>query len=229
MNLKKTISAVMAALTAVSMSVVPAFASPGNFRCAVCDTQVYCELAKNSGTYQDYFEVPDIEGLTNSDGYNYIIDDEVSSLGIVEYNDAYLCFTHLEEKINEYKESLSNNNNQSSSTVITATVPSSYTIVVPDTVAMTSTGKNGEMSATIPVTIKGDIADNQKVSVSASAPTMSRTGSADVAATLTAPSSTEWSRSDCSGDGTSRNYTVSASLSPGDWSGILTFNCSLAS
>lgn len=119
---------------------------------------------------------------------------------------------------------------QQASTKLTCTVTGSYTITVPQTVAMTGEAGTGEKSATINVTLKGDIAENQQVTVATTAPTMTRTGSGSVEASVTAPK-TVWSRDDLqanSGDGTSSEYVVKATLTPGDWTGTATFNCSLS-
>lgn len=50
---------------------------------------------------------------------------------------------------------------QQVSTGLTASVPSSYTITVPQSVVMTSDTGTGEKAAIIEVVLKGDIAENQ--------------------------------------------------------------------
>lgn len=115
------------------------------------------------------------------------------------------------------------------STQITATVTGDYTLTVPQTVAMTGSAGTGEKSATVTVNIKGDIAEDKQVTVTTTAPVMKRTGSKDVTATVTAPK-TAWTRTDLlanSNAGTTSNYVVKATLTPGDWTGTLVFNCSL--
>lgn len=116
---------------------------------------------------------------------------------------------------------------QSSSTDVTASVSSSYTIVVPQTVAMTGDAGTGEKTATVSVTVKGDIPEDQTVTVSTTAPVMKRDGSGDVTAKVTSPKTT-WNRTELLNTGTKSDYTVAATLTPGSWSGVMTFSCSLA-
>lgn len=117
----------------------------------------------------------------------------------------------------------------SGSTTINATVTGGYTITVPQTVTMTGAAGTGEKTATIAVNVKGDIAENQVVTVKTTAPTMKCTGSKDVTATVTAPKTT-WNRADVIANanaGTTSNYTVSATLTPGEWTGTAVFACTL--
>lgn len=120
---------------------------------------------------------------------------------------------------------------QQASTKLTCTVTGSYTITVPQTVAMTGEAGTGEKSATIDVTLKGDIAENQRVVVETTAPIMTNTRESSLkkTATVTAPKMV-WTRSDLlanSGEGTKSEYVVKATLTPGDWAGTAIFNCSL--
>lgn len=120
-------------------------------------------------------------------------------------------------------------NISSGSTNVTATVTGAYTITVPQTVTMTGAAGTGEKTATIAVNVKGDIAENQVVTVKTTAPTMKCTGSKDVTATVTAPKTT-WNRADVIANanaGTTSNYTVSATLTPGEWTGTAVFACTL--
>ena len=100
---------------------------------------------------------------------------------------------------------------KSASTAITAEVGSGYTVTVPEKIALTSTtAGTGTYTGTIAVNIKGDTAGNS------------------VAATFTSTPKTKWSRTDMQGNGTTSNYVVSASLTPGSWTGTATFTCTLA-
>lgn len=72
------------------------------------------------------------------------------------------------------------------------------------------------------------VAANQTVTVAATAPTMKDTAGNSVAATFTSTPKTKWSRTDMQGNGTTSNYVVSASLTPGSWTGTATFTCTLA-
>lgn len=117
----------------------------------------------------------------------------------------------------------------SGSTTINATVTGGYTITVPQTVTMTGAAGTGEKTATIPVNVKGDIAENQIVTVKTTAPTMKCTGAKEVTATVTAPKTT-WNRADVIANtnaGTTSDYTVKATLTPGAWTGTAVFNCTL--
>jgi hypothetical protein len=118
---------------------------------------------------------------------------------------------------------------KSASTAITAEVGSGYTVTVPEKIALTSTTTGtGTYTGTIAVNIKGDVAANQTVTVAATAPTMKDTAGNSVAATFTSTPKTKWSRTDMQGNGTTSNYVVSASLTPGSWTGTATFTCTLA-
>lgn len=120
-------------------------------------------------------------------------------------------------------------NTSSGSTNVTATVTGAYTITVPQTVTLTGADGTGEKSATIAVNVKGDIAENQVVTVKTTAPTMKCTGAKDVVANVNAPKTT-WTRTDVIANanaGTTSNYTVSATLTPGEWTGTAVFACTL--
>ena len=115
------------------------------------------------------------------------------------------------------------------STDLTASVPSSYTITVPQSVVMIGDTGTGEKTAIIKVVLKGDIAENQQVTVTPVAPTMTRSGSNPVEAEIEAPKLI-WNCDDLlanDGEGTKSEYIVEATLTPGDWVGVATFNCSL--
>ena len=231
MNLKESISAAMAAVMTLSMATVPAFAAAVDpvitGHCAICNKAVGTDgVASEGQTYQEYFSVDTISGLKNS-GSVYLSHNKLNT---VTYNGRLICYDCLEEKINEYKAShpsLDQSSDQSSSTDITASVPSSYTIVVPQTVAMIGEAGTGEKTATVSVTVKGDIPEDQAVTVSSIAPVMKREGSGDVTAKVTSPKTT-WNRTELLNTGTKSDYTVAATLTPGSWSGVMTFSCSLA-
>ena len=117
------------------------------------------------------------------------------------------------------------------STTVTATVGSSYSIIVPQAITLENeAGGNGSgtYTNTFNVTVKGDIGENQTVKVTATPPTMTCSGAAGVAATFEDGYKTEWSRAEATGTGTAAAYTVKAvDLTPGSWSGTAMFNCSL--
>lgn len=228
MKLKKIFAVVVAAVMAVTMNAMPAFAAPdGDKTCSICqNTFATGNVYSNGKTYETVYNVSSLSGLTSSSSDAYF-DRESNTLYIAYYNGNPICKNCLEAKIAEYKANQSTN--QTGSTNVTATVSGSYTLVVPQTVAMTGADGTGEKTATIPVCIKGDIGENQKVTVTTVAPVMKSAGSADVTATIDAPK-TKWNRADVianSNEGTTSNYTVKAMLTPGEWDGTATFNCTL--
>lgn len=119
----------------------------------------------------------------------------------------------------------------SGSTTVTATVGSGYSIVVPQSITLTNASGGtgtGTYKNTFDVTVKGDIGETQTVVVTATAPTMSCIGAADVAGSFEDGYKTEWTRAEAAGAGTAAPYTVKAeNLTPGAWTGVATFNCVL--
>lgn len=74
---------------------------------------------------------------------------------------------------------------KTTSATLKATANSTYTITVPESVAMTSaSGGAGNYTGTVPVNIKGDIEENAKIVVSASATAMT-SGNNSAAVTFT--------------------------------------------
>ena len=110
-----------------------------------------------------------------------------------------------------------------------ASVSGAYTLVIPASVELSKTdgGKGiGTYSATIPVRVKGDLADNQYVTVSVAAPTLTCSDGSTAAVSLDNISKTEWSATDVAGEGTAADYAVSAVLgTPGAWNGTMSFGC----
>lgn len=114
---------------------------------------------------------------------------------------------------------------KTTSATLKATANSTYTITVPESVAMTSaSGGAGNYTGTVPVNIKGDIEENAKIVVSASATAMT-SGNKSAAVTFTSVPKTEWNRTDLLNSGTTANYKVQATLTPGKWTGTATFSC----
>lgn len=119
---------------------------------------------------------------------------------------------------------------RSFSTAVNAEILPIYALIVPESVTMTGENGTGEKTATIPVTVKGDIGLTQKITVTTTPPIMQQAGASDVTATVTAPK-TQWNRTDAlanNGDGITSNYTVKATLTPGDWPGTAEFSCSIS-
>lgn len=118
-------------------------------------------------------------------------------------------------------------NTKSASTALTADVSSGYSITVPESVTMTSTSSGaGTYTGTIPVNIKGDIATVESVVLTASAPTMTTTGGS-VKGSFSSTPKTKWTRTDMANSGTTSNYVVKATLTPGSWKGTAVFTCTL--
>ena len=104
---------------------------------------------------------------------------------------------------------------KTTSATLKATANSTYTITVPESVAMTSaSGGAGNYTGTVPVNIKGDIEENAKIVVSASATAMT-SGNNSAAVTFTSVPKTEWNRTDLLNSGTTADYKVQATLTPG--------------
>ena len=109
---------------------------------------------------------------------------------------------------------------------VNATVKGVYVLVIPESVVLTnSAGGAGTYSSDFNVSIAGDIGESQTVTVATTAPTMQRTGSKDVVATVATPKTT-WNRDEVLA-ATASTYTVKADLTPGAWAGVMTFNCTL--
>lgn len=117
----------------------------------------------------------------------------------------------------------------SGSTKVNATVAPSYTLTVPESITLTSTKTGtGTYTGTIPVNVKGDIGEGQTVTVTSTAPTMKCAGAKNVTATFTGTPKKTWSRTEAASNGTTENYALSATLTPGTWEGTATFSCALA-
>ena len=117
---------------------------------------------------------------------------------------------------------------KSASTALTADVSSGYSITVPESVTMTSTTTGaGTYTGTIGVNIKGDIATVESVILTASAPTMTTTSGESVKGSFSSMPKTKWTRTDMANSGTTSNYIVKATLTPGSWKGTATFTCTL--
>lgn len=230
MTLKRIAAAMLAVLMATLVSITPAFAAAvNNVTCSICGYSFSISMsaagnAKNR--YETYFGVPSIDGLTNSGRTTWYTD--IRDLQVANYHDGFICRNCLGKIISNYLDSSSST--KTSSTNVTASVPSSYSLIVPESVVMSGPMGTGEKVANIPVTIKGDIGEKQQIILTADAPTMRRQGSSDVISTAEISKSI-WNRDDVvanNGDGTVSNCVIKAVLTPGEWSGAAVFNCSLA-
>ena len=110
------------------------------------------------------------------------------------------------------------------STQVTAEVDSFYTLTVPEEITLNGSDGTGIQTGTIPVTLMGDIPLKGTVRVKTTATPLQSKGATDVSMTITTPK-IEWNRTDMLGNGTSSDYSVSAVLAPGNWTGTVTFEC----
>lgn len=119
---------------------------------------------------------------------------------------------------------------QSGSTSVTATVSNTYTLTIPEKIALTSSAKgSGTYTGTISVKLSGNIAKTAKITVSASKPLMHAEGSSstmDRYANCSLSKQT-WSFDDVK-NGVSSNCTISAELTPGNWSGTCNISATLS-
>lgn len=93
-----------------------------------------------------------------------------------------------------------------------------------DTAWLSGTDGTGIKTGTISVTLTGDIPLKGTVRVKTTATPLQSKGATDVSMTITTPK-IEWNRTDMLGNGTSSDYSVSAVLAPGNWTGTVTFEC----
>lgn len=220
MKLKKIASSVLAAMMALSMTSISAFAVSG-MTCGICGNSIPTEKTADPMTYMEAYEVPEIEGLESNSTQVY----SLSNIKVVSFQGNPICKDCLEDKIEEYK--ASQNTTTTKDVPINAKVESNYLLLVPQTVVLTnSTGGTGTYSSDFNVSVKGDIGESQTVTVATTAPTMQRTGAKDVVATVTAPK-TKWNRDEVLA-ATASTYTVKADLTPGTWAGTMIFNCSIS-
>ena len=204
---------------------VAAWARPGK-GCVICGGSISFTTSDSAIDYTEYYGVPEIDGYESEPG-SYVYSRSTVKV-VYEYGGGGdICLDCLENLVNEYKASQPST---SGSTQVTAEVASTYSIIVPQAITLDGSGQSGTYSKTFAVTVKGDIGENQQVTVTATPPTMKCAGCADVAAAFTAGYKTTWNRSEAAANscaGTAADYTVSATLTPGEWTGTATFACSL--
>lgn len=232
---KRVAATVVAVVMAVCGSGVAAWAAPvptTTYTCGICGVGFNVMGTGNSCVdYTEYYGIPQIDNYRSVQSADCIVYEDLTSLKLVydASNDDVICLDCLEKIVNEYKASQSTSS-PSGSTQVTAAVASSYSIIVPQAITLDGSGQSGTYSKTFAVTVKGDIGENQQVTVTATPPTMKCTGCADVPATFATGYKTTWSRAEAAANayaGTAANYTVSATLTPGEWTGTATFACSL--
>lgn len=123
-------------------------------------------------------------------------------------------------------------------TLVKATVESSYTVFIPQVVNLTNASKGtGTYSKAFNIKVKGDIAEAASIDVTATAPTMTNQKGTTKASTLTNTDKTNWDSDDVrtglAADGTGtlvgaeKEWSVSAVLTPGYWTGLMTYTITL--
>ena len=88
-------------------------------------------------------------------------------------------------------------------------------------------GGTGDYANTVSIKATGKLLTNQKVFFNTSAPTMHRDGSTDVVCTATATTATEWDATAVKGKTAQTDYSVTAHLTPGEWTGNMVFYASV--
>lgn len=254
MKIKKLFAVASAVVMMVAATTVPAMAATAGVSkpaktetCLKCLQSFTLYFASDFKSVLEYYGISDYSALEDAasplkgtlvddNTYYYRVPDVAVCITSIkdDVSNKYICYDCINAVYGQNSntptvpDDSSTVSGKSGNTNLTASVASGYTISIPQSVTLSgSNDGSGAKSATIPVLIKGDIAEEANVVVTTEAPTMKRTGSKDVTATVTEPDKTTWSRTACAGDGTKRNYTVSANLTPGDWKGTMTFNCSL--
>lgn len=240
MRLKRIAAAIMAVAMATSVSITPALAAELNTPSPtetsadidvdderiVDDETNSTELPDSGLEFQESNDTSDdtLGEDTNSEDDGSTVSDAANEFAgqPSESDDDTLYITQeASDAI-----ALTDTSDKEASTEVKASVESSYTLIVPENVSMTGADGTGEKSASIPVLLKGDIPEGKAVYVTTDASPMQRTGSKDAPMSVMA-SKTQWNRSELLGDGTSSDYSATATLTPGDWIGTVVFNCLL--
>lgn len=116
---------------------------------------------------------------------------------------------------------------------IQATVDSTFEVTIPKEIVLTNAeGGSGEYTATITTTAKADIGTSQKLTVEPSVESFnlvnSRATENNTAVCTVTKGKTEFIRDELNQtDPASAEHNLSATLTPGSWSGTLTFNIEL--
>lgn len=130
----------------------------------------------------------------------------------------------VQNKQSEYSDEIDINSTEGCE--VYATLPSSFTVVIPKKVILTGSA-NGSGAYTVKV--KGDIAGNETITVAPAATVaMKQTGKTDVTATIAQPKTT-WTVADAGlAAGVITTGTITAAgLTAGSWAGAFNFDISL--
>lgn len=220
MNIKKAAASILFMFLAVTCNLSMAFASwGGNWggftSCVLCGastlpTQVYSSSGVQK--YTEFYGCDEIEGLESSTTHKY----RLKNLYCVKNADGIICPNCLERIISDHKGNTGNDDD------------SIYTITVPESVTLANTnGGTGDYTNTVSIKATGEILSTQKVYFNTSAPTMHRDGSTDVVCTANATTATEWDATAVKGKTAQTNYSVTAHLTPGEWTGNMVFYASI--
>ena len=131
--------------------------------------------------------------------------------------------------IHEQDQNVTITENRSQDIEVTAEVASSFTVIVPKEVNLSSdTFGSGTYTANIPITVKGDIAINELITVdTADSIKLEDDKSNSVHAVIT-KGKTEFNFDDLTGDKeVTANHLVTAELTPGEWEGTAEFYINL--
>lgn len=232
MKIKRVAAGFLAVAMFASMTLTPAWAEELTDSVTANDLT---EMVSNDASDTDVLDEdenstppPQLFADTAAEGSASLgAEDEGTSAGMAEDDSAEgentVSFTTQGDSETSLQ---ADSNDKTAATQITASVESTYTLVVPENVSMTGEDGTGEKSASIPVLLKGDIPEGKAVYVTTNASPMQRTGSKDAPMSIMA-NKTQWNRSELLGDGTSSDYSATATLTPGDWLGTVVFNCLL--
>ena len=205
MKVKKFMSTVLLLIVAFVTSLTFAF-SAVQYKCVICDkVLVRTNLVLGMLDYKDYFGCQEIDGLKTRRDLAYV----GYRLLCIENNDGPLCYSCASQIINEKA----------------IARDTEYSITVPESVVLSKTTSDysGTYTGTASITASGFIQLDQRVYFTASNPEMHRTGSTTVKGTATATTATDWESMDVSSGDAKTEYTVSANITPGDWTGTMTF------
>lgn len=220
MNIKKAAASFLFMIFAMVCNVSMAFASWGGgwggfTSCVLCGastlpTRVYSSSGVQK--YTEFYGCDEIEGLESSTTHKY----RLKNLYCVKNADGIICPNCLERIISDHKGNTGGDDD------------SVYTITVPESVTLANTnGGTGDYTNTVSIKATGKLLTNQKVFFNTSAPTMHRDGSTDVVCTATATTATEWDATAVKGKTAQTDYSVTAHLTPGEWTGNMVFYASV--
>lgn len=220
MNIKKAAASILFVILAMVCNASMAFASWGGgwggfTSCVLCGastlpTQVYSSSGVQK--YTEFYGCDEIEGLESSTTHKY----RLKNLYCVKNADGIICPNCLERIISDHKGNTGGDDD------------SVYTITVPESVTLANTnGGTGDYTNTVSIKATGKLLTNQKVFFNTSAPTMHRDGSTDVVCTATATTATEWDATAVKGKTAQTDYSVTAHLTPGEWTGNMVFYASV--